>query len=111
MKMATHRVLLYETLVTGKDISPALKFLALKRGIKSLLDRGKVVIGARYRETMNPVSGFCVGSYAFETVYVGRKAIWKNAIRHQLRREHEKFLSEPIVVPYLPPNFIHKLKP
>ena len=87
MKMATHCVICYETSVIGKDISRTLKFLALKRGIKSLLDKGRIVISATYAEGFYPIEDLHIGKYAFEAVYVGREAIRQKGLRHNFRKE------------------------
>ena len=88
--MATHRVIAYSTLLTGRGISRSFRFLALKQGIKGLINRGRLVIEASYAEAVNPISGFQVGRYYFETIYLGRKAIKRRGIRHRIRNAHKK---------------------
>ena len=100
-QIATHKVIHYESLVTGtKTISSTLKFLALKKSIKGLLERGRAVIAVNYAEARNPIGDFVVGSFAFEAVYLGRKAVNHKGIRHKLRSAHKEFVSQSISIPY-----------
>ncbi len=96
---ATHNVLRYESLVTGtREIASSLKFYALKKSIKGLIERGRVVISASYAEARNPIDDFVVGCFAFEVVYLGRKSVKRKGIRHNMRHSHREFMLQPISI-------------
>lgn len=100
-RFVKHNVLRYESLITGKgEIAPSLKFYALKKSIKGLLERGRAVIEASYAEARNPIDDFVIGRFAFDVVYLGRKSIKRNGFRHNLRHTRKEFISQPICIPY-----------
>ena len=100
-RFATHNVLRYESLVVGNNtIGPSLKFCALKKSVKDLIERGRVVLSADYDELRNPYNDFVLGRFAFDIVYLGRKAVHQKGIRHHFREKYREFISQPISIPY-----------
>lgn len=96
---ATHRIISYQRIVTGKlSIPRAHKYYVLKDTVRGLLDKGRIVLSVDCEEIKSPISDFVIGFFKFDTVYVGRKSVKVKNIRHRLRGVHRKFLSQPMVV-------------
>ena len=98
IKTVSHPIKLYGIDVWSElGISGYLKSKALRSGIQDLLCKGRAVITAGYDKRFDVLNLSYQGVWAFETVYLGRKAVHKKGIRHQLRKAYQGF--NPYVIP------------
>ncbi len=96
-KTVSHPIKVY-SVETWANKPGVLKLGALRNGIKDLLHQGRAVITAGYGQRFDVVNLSYQGIWTFETVYLGRTAVLRKGIRHQLRVAHREF--DPFIIPH-----------
>ncbi len=98
-KIATHSVRCYWNYAYSKlPLNTSEKYNLLKRGVRSLLDTGRVPLSVQYDEGFLPERDLYRGLYIFDVVYLGRKTVHQVGVRHRFREKHKEFMRQPITI-------------